>query len=211
MKRISFLVVLFLSLNGFAETDLTKPIFELNPKTFCVMNTDGSWTSPIASIKGETNDFYFAEKGQCVSRSLVDIWGVTHNQDEMLWDGVDYFFTNIDEPLKGATHFYDIQYVVKQFITVRWNMHWHHVVMDGTPKEPKKIMINFQRVSGTRYIPYWEGTIFLEEVAPGITAVAIRNQINATRTTPDDAEGAILDLIDAFANGAPNFTPITYP
>jgi len=160
--------------------DPAVPLFELNTADYCKPQQSKDYSEDLISISGEKPDgsYGFAQGGGCIKRSILDAWGVLHNQDLMKWDGVTKMSFKKGEPPKKTTHFYEVRYVVSDILTVRWTMQWYHTVGFGTREAPQLLWVNYKRVAGDPNVDYWEGTIYLQEVEPGVTAFAMRDQIH---------------------------------
>lgn len=202
-----------------APVDITQPmILDLSAHVAgpdgtaaCTRLADGSYQSATEVMRGEEEGFYWSQGGGCIERPLREIWGVTHNQPHMIWEQIDDATFETLTPPEGFSHAYSIVYIKKAFITVDWTMIWTHALVRGTPEAPEQVVVNYRRIEGTSYLPYWEGTILLEALDTGVTSVTIRNQINASRTDEDDAAGTITNLLARLAEGEPNLTALDSP
>lgn len=180
-----------------------------SPTQYCSSDENGRFSDHVQVSKGTESGFVWAEGGACIFRPLREVWGVSHNQSLMVWDGVDSsnFTERFDRP-EGVFHFYEINYFVDEIIDVEWTMNWYHSVRQGSFDQPLQILINYKKVKGTRFIPYWEGSIILHQVTPDITSISMRNQIRASRTDEDDAENTIRDVVQKLRTGPPNWEPL---
>lgn len=210
MKVMAIILGLLLSDLSVGADDLSKPIFELKPSDYCKKLEDGTYAGEYQGVFDENTDmdFVWGQGGGCIFRPIREAWGVTHNLKAVLWDDVTEFSFNRLNPIPGATHTYQLTYTVRDILTVRWVMDWHHAVTRGTPEKPQQLIVNYRKVSGTRFIPYWEGTVALEELEPGVTAFAMRNQIKAERTSPQDAGDTIAIYFKQIRTQAPNLEPL---
>ena len=213
--------VLALSVPAFAD-DLSKPIFNLDPSQYCAKDSTGKYVGAFQVKSGEEtgaddaaltdeldSKYMWGQGGGCIFRATRDAWGALHNQPLMVWDGVsESTFTTV-APLPGATHRYQVQYIVRDIVTVKWKMDWHHSLQQGTLLAPQQVTVNYRKVEGTTYIPYWEGTVVLKDLAPGVVAFAMRNQVNAAQTSADDAASSVRDIFTKASTGAPNLGPLT--
>ena len=205
--------------------DPTAPLESLKAADFCAADAKGSFDTSNSKVNQGTetppsggDSYMFGRGGGCIQRPIREVWAVTHNLDLMLWDGVDHYTASYAPKLPhGVTHFIEIHYVVDSPIgAVKWTMQWYHSVPkgSGSPQAPTRIVINYQRIDGTVHIPYWEGSIILEEIQPAangkpaITGMVVVNKINADRTSPQDAGDTIRELLDKMRSGDPNWGPI---
>jgi len=202
------------------NADPLKPLVDIPmppPRTFegpsetqyCFANEEGIYSSDVNVDQGDADDYVWGQGGACIFRPIREVWAVAHNQELLVWGGVDEssFKMRSDKP-EGITHFYEIEYFVDDIIDVDWKMHWYHSVRDGAFETPLQILINYKKVSGTRFIRYWEGTFLLHQVTPEITAITMRNQIKASRTNSDDAASTIRTIINKLRTGTPNWGPL---
>ena len=189
------------------DGDPAVPKFKVNPADYCKADGIGGATGPLSVDRGPEGDHFFGQGGGCVARPIAQAWGVTFNLEAMKWGGVTEFSFKMGTPPPHVSHFLEIYYVVKDVVTVKWAMQWYHSVGIGEKSNPKLIWINYKRVSGTTYIPYWEGTMALQEIAPGITGFAMRNQISAANTGASEAGGSVEDVYNALVNATPSQIP----
>ena len=179
--------------------------------TYCQPNADGTYGFDAKMNGGETSDgngrYYFGEGGGCLNRPIRDAWGASMNQDLMVWTEPGNSGTSVlAAPPAGVTRFFDVEYTHAEKgypIKVKWNMTWYHTVLAGTPAAPERILINYRRYKGTKFIRYWEGSIILTRISDTVTSIWIRNQINAQRITEVNARGGATDIIAKLRDGAP--------
>ena len=159
---------------------------------------------------GEKQKYSWGEGGGCLHRNIREAWGVLHNQPVIVWGGVDHSeFKTLPNGDARVTHRYEVTYQVHDFITVEWIMEWIHTMIDGTVKDPKHLIVHYQRTRGSGHVPYWEGSIELQKMTEEVTAVSIVDQIRADQTGAKDSEGSVKDLIDKMLHAQPNMGPIT--
>ncbi len=141
---------------------------------------------------GANGRYFYGEGGGCINRPIREVWATSMNQGLMVWTekGNSGSYTMAPPPA-GVERFFDVEYTHSETaITVKWNMTWFHSVLAGTPQKPERILINYRRYKGTKYIKYWEGSIILTRLTDTVTAIWIRNQINATRVNEVNAKAA---------------------
>lgn len=197
----------------FSRSVLEPIQFDDRETVYCAQDPSGNYNPDQILLKkghvGGEADYDFAQGGGCVFRSIRETWAALHNLEQMMWGGVTkQAITARPERPEGVSHFYDIKYFVDNSWPkpdVDWTMEWYHSVSDGTFEEPRQIVINYKKVSGTRYIGYWEGSVVLDFVNATVTSIKMRDQINATQTGPDDSEGAVRDVIHKSRAGAPDW------
>lgn len=174
--------------------DPSLPLYQVNPTEYCVQQADGTYKEKLVTDHGEADAFSWGQGGGCILRPIETAWGVLHNQPVMKWESVTTSTFKMGKPPLKTSHFYEVYYVVVDIQTVKWTMQWYHTLLEGTKQDPKKLIVNYKRVAGTEYIPYWQGTIMLQEIEPGVTAFAMRNEIKAERTTSQDAADTVSDV-----------------
>ena len=176
----------------------------------CVPDAQGNTSNSISVSTGSEENFDWGEATACVARPIRDAWGVLHNQDLIIWGGVNEssYETRTDLPA-GFSHFYEVNYKVKQFIiTVSWVMDWLHQLTQGTMQDPKEVKITYSKVSGTSYIEYWEGTVTLNAISPTLTQVTVHNAVKAERQNAEKAGETAHDLLAKIQTGEPNLEPL---
>ena len=185
----------------------------LKSTTYCAPDAGGKYPYDTKRTGGETADdanghYFFGEGGGCINRPIREAWATSMNQELMIWteNGNSGHFST-PAPPAGVARFFDVEYthVEKGMgIKVKWNMTWYHTVLAGTPQAPERILINFRRYMGTKFIKYWEGSIILTKLADDVTGIWIRNQIRASRVTEVNARGGATDIITKIRTGAPD-------
>ena len=180
--------------------------------TYCQPKEDGTYSYDTQMYGGDTTDgangnYYYGEGGGCIGRPIRDAWGASMNQDLMVWTENGNSGTSVlSTPPAGVTRFFDVEYthVEKGMgLKVKWNMTWYHTILAGTAQRPERILINYRRYKGTKFIKYWEGSIILTRVTDTITSIWIRNQIRATRVNEVNARGGATDIIAKIRRGDP--------
>ena len=176
----------------------------------CVPDAQGNTSNSIFVNTGSEENFDWGEASACVARPIRDAWGVLHNQDLIVWGGVNEssYESRTDLPA-GTSHFYEVNYKVKKFIiTVEWVMDWLHQITQGTMQDPKEVKITYSKVSGTSYIEYWEGTVTLNAISPSLTQVVVHNAVKAERQNAEKAGQTAHDLLAKIQTGDPNLEPL---
>lgn len=150
-------------------------------------------------------NFDWGQAGGCVNRSFDETWLALQNHNQLIFkDVTSTTFTTMETP-EGFAHYYQAKYMVKNSFplpSVDFTVDWFHSLRNGTFEQPKQVVIRYKKVRGTKYIGYWEGSITLDYIRPGVTSVTVRNQINATRQNDQDAENTARDLV-SFARNLP--------
>ncbi|MEO5970320.1 MAG: hypothetical protein ABIQ95_10375 [Bdellovibrionia bacterium] len=76
---------------------------------------------------------------------------------------------------------------------VNWEEEWAYKIIDGTSANPKKVVISYQKTTGTDYIPHLCGSIVLNSLGPKLTEVYLYEEVNALgkRSPQDTVKGHI--------------------
>ena len=187
--------------------------------TYCEPAPDGGFDfTPVmtggSSSAEHVGTYVFGEGGACIARNISDVWATSMNQSLMVWDDKGNSGTyQLGRPPKGVTRFFDAEYTHVEDgvvpVKVKWNMTWYHTVLLGPPQKPRRVLINYRRYKGTKYIKYWEGSIILTRISDTVTGVWIRNQIRAAQVTEVNARGGANDILRKLREGFPatNFLP----
>lgn len=90
-----------------------------------------------------------------------------------------------------AFHLVMVELKPAPMITLNWEEDWGYNLASGTPGDPKKIVISYQKTTGTSFIPHLCGSIVLEARPDGATDIALYEEIEATgkRSSEDTAKG----------------------
>lgn len=100
---------------------------------------------------------------------------------------------------QGYSISYNVEYVVQDVITVRWNILTRGGVVTGTETAPVLIGLRYQKTCGDSHISLESGSL-VASAAPGdpnTTQVEMVGWLNATTQGPSDVGGT---LSDWFAN-----------
>src|SRR5262245_40117119 len=82
-----------------------------------------------------------------------------------------------------------IHYEVDKVITVAWDEDWRFGTITGTPDQPTRTMVRYQKVNGSDLIKILEGSIQYYALADdtNITMVEYIEHLNARSSGPDDS------------------------
>jgi len=123
---------------------------------------------------------YWGEGGGLIAEDIKVLWSRSLNWPLMRWPNVKRDEVKEIDPPEGSHRSFLVKYVSSSFITVSWTMKWIHTITDGTPEDPRRIVIQFQKVKGTGFIKHWKGSYVLTRVRPGHTSFAMRSELSAT-------------------------------
>jgi len=77
------------------------------------------------------------------------------------------------------------------FLTIEWKETWAYALKDGTEKDPKTIVISYEKTDGTSHIDHLCGNIVLQSLGPTSTGVFLYQEMKADRR---DAKDLLNDL-----------------
>lgn len=168
------------------------PVSEAGPRAACQLDSNGKVNEMVSVVHGDTRKFVWGEGYGCLHRSIGELWDLTRDNDLMRWVGVNESESHVvPGDAKEGEQQIEVHYTVKRFITVRWVMDWLHQLVKGSAQEPQQIVISYHKKKGTRFIPFWEGTITLERVGPDVTVFRMRNNVNARSISSKDAAATV--------------------
>ena len=177
------LVCLFLCSPVFANcfdfnTKVIKPLREPLPLIDRHDNTalgklkdDVTWGALRGVVKKPIGDLYKLLLDHNNTRSpRVDEMEVQYEQD----------------PKYLAKH--QVHFLIKPFplIKIRWTEEWGFALANGTLKDPKEIVISYQKTEGTSHIEHLCGNIVLRKLTPSTTDVFEYEEAKATQRSPQD-------------------------
>jgi hypothetical protein len=198
MKVFGLTVVSLVLLNScgnietpFQGNPAVSTFAEISP--YCKLDGKGVYPSAVViASKGNDGEHDYASGGGCIFRPLGEAWAAARNQTAMAWDKA-----KIEEvtpvPRTDVSYLFRVKYGAGP---VDWIMEWYHSVLEGDLREPKKVLIRYQKVQGTKFIQFWQGAIEMTSVTEKISALQMRNEILAKRQDPDTAAQAISDLLN---------------
>ncbi len=159
------------------------------------------------SDSGEASSYNYAESAGCIKRPIRETWAALNNQSNMVWDEVDEWSAKSVTPPDGVAISYDVHYFHDAGFDVNWDMEWHHS-FKGTPENPEKVIINYQKVYGTDFIRYWKGSIVLEFVSDDVTSFFVRDEMDATSQDVDKNELSVGGIEDTAQHGSPDWSAL---
>ena len=97
--------------------------------------------------------------------------------------------TVLDRPDYLAFHLVDV--VVRlRFLLLKkdlpWREEWGYSLTEGTAREPRRIVVSYQKVAGTDYIQRQCGSYVLEARDDGTTDLSMYEEVKATRRSARD-------------------------
>lgn len=100
-------------------------------------------------------------------------------------------------PSEGSLLKESIQVSVKPifFLTLEWEEEWMYTLLEGTPADPKKALISYQKTSGTSHIRRFCGSILLTKTGPELTGMSLNEEILADRRGPEEVADGLLGTL----------------
>lgn len=116
-----------------------------------------AWSHARGFVKAPLKDVWSAMRVRAVSvdRRKVARWSVTEDVEE------------------GYDDSYRVHNEVESIIDVWFDLTWRHGAVLGTAEAPEQIAVRWQKTDGTVFIAQLEGSMFAEEVADGVTELAL--------------------------------------
>ena len=97
--------------------------------------------------------------------------------------------TLLDSPLYLRRQEVDVVVTVKVLFTkvkVAWTEAWGYSLVAGTPDDPRKIVISYQKTAGSRHLKHLCGSYVLESREDGRTDLALYEEVRASRRSAED-------------------------
>ncbi len=149
---------------------------------------------------------FFATGKACLQRPIRDVWGVLATPLGLQWDeSTIRGFEKLDPFELDQLRIRSFQDVDKPFHP-SWQIEWNHRVTKGSGQRPETIEVNFQKISGTRFIVHWSGVIFMQAVTEGITALHMELELKGSRISETNCTGGVETQIRRLADLPPGLT-----
>lgn len=166
--------------------------FDRHPETISVVTgsqPEYAWAHGRAFIKAPIDKVWEAlqEVDVCADRRSVTRWSLK------------------EEP-KVLPPSYIIHNVVKQIITVAFDMTWLLEIAEGNEVQPQTVQVRFQKTEGTAYIRILAGSLVARRIDDSTTELELIEHINATGKGASTVETYLKDLFEsirAYAHGKP--------
>ncbi len=181
---------------------------------YCKKESSGAFESPKTTIATKGKDpkgFFFAEGGGCIARPLRQVWAALHNPLSVKWK--DANLVDFTESKQADVDFLFLaNYEAGPFFAVQsWTIEWYQTLKEGTVEDPKRLLISYAKVKGTRHITHWKGEFELVALDDKTTSFAMRNELRGTRINEEKAAGGILDIYQNLKSIDPNWTYLQSP
>ncbi len=72
------------------------------------------------------------------------------------------------------------------FLTLSWKEEWAYTLLEGTEKEPQKVLVSYQKTSGTSHIDRFCGSILLKKLTHKKSDIFLYEELKATRRSSQD-------------------------
>lgn len=179
--------------------DFSKPITNvLRPARNTSKIEQSGKVSPSES-PSKSKDEYWATVQGPVSAPLKSIYAFLSDRNSTKSSRVDEMHVDIEQ---------DPQFLLKQvvhnevdpfpFITVKWSEEWAFSLLEGTPEDPKKILISYEKIEGTSHIKHLCGNILItSELDASKSHVFLYEEAEATGRSQDDTLKGLKGTLEA--------------
>ncbi len=163
--------------------------FSFPSSYYCDSNENGEYEEGFKlQDAGVNKGRHVAEGGGCILANINEVWKATRQPEPFKWYRTSRAVPVLrDDDIAGIEYFYEVFMENRDFVRVRWTLYWLHSVQRGSLEEPSEILINYEKVAGTRFIKHWKGSIILEKLTENVTSLRIVHNIDAMRTSYEDA------------------------
>jgi hypothetical protein len=86
-------------------------------------------------------------------------------------------------------------------LTVQWTEEWAYRLVEGTKEAPRKIVVSYQKVAGSRYLEHQCGSYVLTARGAS-TDLALYEEVKARRRTPEDTRDMHVGILQGFRSGS---------
>lgn len=81
------------------------------------------------------------------------------------------------------------------FITIEWTEDWGFSVKDGTLKNPKSVVVSYQKTEGTSHIKHFCGNMLLQTQKDGTTGIYLYEEVQADRRSAEDVMNGLIGTL----------------
>ncbi len=85
-------------------------------------------------------------------------------------------------------------------VKVGWTEEWAYALLEGSPEDPRRIVVSYQKLDGTRYLKHLCGSYVLQAQDEATTDLSLYDEVVASRRSAEDTrdmEAGILRNIRA--------------
>ena len=99
-------------------------------------------------------------------------------------DGMDVI--ELDDPRYLARH--EVHFSIKPFpfVEVEWTEDWAYTLLEGTPSDPVRALISYEKIKGTSHIEHLCGSILVQKRGPRESDIFIYEEAKATGRSAED-------------------------
>lgn len=158
----------------------------------------------LSITSGETDDYAWAHARGYVHAPAGDVWQALQEPAVV----VDRRRVAEYSAEPGVEPAYDfsmrIDYVVREVITVEYELTWRHAVVAGDGAAPEVLGIRWQKTYGDAVLDLLEGSMVVRAEDDELTSLEIIEHLAAPTAGPGDIEGYFQDLhtdVVAFVSG----------
>ena len=84
------------------------------------------------------------------------------------------------------------------FVTVEWDEQWAMAVREGTPLQPKSLIVYYQKVAGTSHLEHLCGNIVVNFIDAKTSDVYLYEEVKASHWSSEDAVKNFLVVLKIF-------------
>ncbi len=171
---------------------------------------EGEYPEDFSIITGRgddgNEDYVWVNMRGYVHAPAADVWTIM--QDPMVVSdrrNSDKQTVSYDVEPEYSLSF-EIHYVEERLLTVEWDEHWRYGAIEGTFEEPVEAVIRFQKVFGSDFIDFIEGSMSARQISENITEIGMVEHVSALQEDQDVSARYAQDVFEnivAVANGEP--------
>jgi hypothetical protein len=170
----------------------------------------GEYPEDVTVITGkdEANgeDYVWVHMRGYIHAPAADVWAIMQQPEAVIdrrnTDRHDVTFDS--EP--AYDYSFEVHFFVDRIVNVEWDENWRYGAIEGTFDEPLEAAIRFQKVYGTDFIDFIDGSMSVRYIEDGITEIGMVEHVSALQEDQGQSERYALDVYDnvlAASNGEP--------
>jgi hypothetical protein len=142
--------------------------------------------------KGTAPDYVWAEAKACLKGNLRSAYAILSDHAKIKWPEPQRIRVDVLQApapfaqILEVTYFYKHNWIAP---TIDWTLKWFYEFRNS------KLIVTYQRIRGTKYIPFWRGSLVIEQLDPETIGLSVVDQIRATDTDEQDSADSVMHLI----------------
>jgi hypothetical protein len=111
----------------------------------------------------------------------------------------------LDRPGYLQFHHLDVQVRLRALfvrLKVAWTEAWAYCLAEGTPTDPREIVVSYQKIGGTRHIRHECGSYVLRARDDGSTDLSLYEEIQASRRSAEDTRDMHAGILENIRGSA---------